>query len=282
MSFTSAEKMTYSTLPILTFDGAGNPQSTATGFVFCFLHDPQASFGFPALVTNRHVFENAASVQVIFTLEKEPGVPDIGRMTVVSISAADVLYHPRPDIDLAILPLGSVIDSLKKSEKSVFFSYVDSSLIPTWEAWKALNAIERVVMAGYPKGLRDEVNNQPIVRSGITATHPALDFNGMPEFLVDMPCFEGCSGSPVFIMEEGFIADPRTGSVMVGGNRIFFLGIQRAIPEGYSVGKLDVFPSVNPALSIRPVTQLYLNLGVIIKSSALLDFDPILRAKLGL
>ncbi len=281
MSFTAAEKMTYSTLPIMTFDSAGTPQSTATGFIFSFLHDPKAGTHFPALVTNRHVIQGAASIQVIFTLEKGPGVPDIGRMTIVSISAADVLYHPRPDIDLAILPLGPVIDTQKRKGQPVFFSIVDSSLIPSGKAWKTLNAIEHVVMAGYPKGLRDEVNNQPIVRSGITATHPALDFQGMPVFLVDMPCFEGCSGSPVFIIEEGFVADPRTGGIAVGGNRIFFLGVQHAIPKAKAAMKLEVLPSDDHP-KVIPVYESYLNLGYIIKSSALLDFDPIIRAKFGL
>lgn len=282
MSFTAAEAMTYSTLPITTFDSSGIPTSTATGFVFAFLNDPQAGTHFPALVTNRHVLKDAASIEVIFTLEKEPGVPATGKTIAFHIPTAGTLFHPNQNIDLAVMPLGAVLDALSSVNQKAFYSYIDSSLIPTEDDWKNMNAIERVVMAGYPKGIRDEVNNQPIVRSGITATHPALDFRGLPEFLVDMPCFEGCSGSPVFIMEEGFVADPRTGGICVGGNRIFFLGVQRAIQLDHTVGELAVLPCDNQPLAVRPVTQTYLNLGYIIKSSALLDFEPIIRSNLGL
>lgn len=52
-------------------------------------------------------------------------------------------------------------------------------------------------MVGYPDGIWDEFNNQPIVRRGITATHPKNDFNGKGEFLIDAVCFPGSSGSPV-------------------------------------------------------------------------------------
>jgi len=279
MDYTAAEKITFATLPITTVNAFGRPTGTATGFMFGFLLNLHADWYVPALVTNRHVLNGASSVDVVFTREKGPGEPAVGDPFSIRIPAAGTIYHPNPQIDLAILPLGGVIEDLRKSGNPVFYTFVEPSLIPNGEAWKKLNAIERVVMAGYPKGLRDKVNNQPIVRSGITATHPALDFNGLPEFLVDMPCFEGCSGSPVFILEEGFVANPRTGGIAVGGNRIFFLGVQHAIPKAKDAMKLEVLPSDDHP-KVIPVYESYLNLGFIIKSSALHDFDPIIQSRL--
>ena len=279
MSFTAAEKITFSTLPITTFNASGIPTSTATGFMFGFLFDQKNGSHVPALVTNRHVLNGTHSIEVVFTRARETGVPAIGETVSCRLPTAGTIFHPNPQIDLAILPIGNVLESLRRDGNAAFYTVVDPSLIPNSDIWKDLNAIEHVVMAGYPKGLRDTVNNQPIVRSGITATHPAMDFQGNPEFLVDMPCFEGCSGSPVFIMEEGAVVNPRTHSLAIGGSRILFLGIQHAIPKQYTVGKLAVLPSDNQP-AIQPIVQMYLNLGFIIKSSALHDFDPIIQSRL--
>ncbi len=44
-------------------------------------------------------------------------------------------------------------------------------------------------MIGYPNGIWDEANNMPIIRRGITATHPNFNYNGKPEFMIDAACF---------------------------------------------------------------------------------------------
>lgn len=58
-------------------------------------------------------------------------------------------------------------------------------------------------MLGYPIGLADARNNYPIFRKGYTAAHPAVDFNEDGIGLVDMACFPGSSGSPIYILNEG-------------------------------------------------------------------------------
>lgn len=57
-------------------------------------------------------------------------------------------------------------------------------------------------MIGYPVGLMDEVNLQPIFRRGVYATNPSLDYMGRKEFLLDIPNNGGSSGSPVFHFDE--------------------------------------------------------------------------------
>lgn len=46
-----------------------------------------------------------------------------------------------------------------------------------------LDAMEDVIMVGYPVGLWDSVNNRPIFRRGITATDPKVDFEGKKNFM---------------------------------------------------------------------------------------------------
>lgn len=69
--------------------------------------------------------------------------------------------------------------------------------------------LEELVMVGYPIGLSDTRNNYPIFRKGYTSAHPAVDFNDDGIGLVDMACFPGSSGSPIFILNEGGYRDKR-------------------------------------------------------------------------
>jgi hypothetical protein len=41
----------------------------------------------------------------------------------------------------------------------------------------------------------------PILRRGVTATHPKINYLGRSEFLVDVAVYPGSSGSPIFLYE---------------------------------------------------------------------------------
>lgn len=248
---------------------------SATGFLFSFASD--GDMDVPCLVTNRHVLSQCANVQLTFTREKEDRTPDVGNTVRAIIPTADAIFHPDSTIDLAVLPIGLAADALAKKGTRAFFIKFSLENIPDDSEWAAYSAIENVIMAGYPKGFRDAVNSLPIFRSGITATHPALNFSGKPQFLVDMPCFEGCSGSPVLICDEGMHIDKRTRSISVG-NKVSLLGIQYAIPLNHSIGRLATVPT--DAGAQIPVMPLYISLGYIIRSTELLVFESIIRAKL--
>ena len=51
-------------------------------------------------------------------------------------------------------------------------------MIPAQADLESLDAIEEIVMIGYPNGLWDSVNNMPIARRGITATPVYLNYEG--------------------------------------------------------------------------------------------------------
>ena len=83
--------------------------------------------------------------------------------------------------------------------------------MPDATALAKLNAVEEIMMIGYPNGLWDAKNNLPIVRRGITGTPAFVDYNDKPEFVIDAACFPGSSGSPVFIVNQAWVAPARAG-----------------------------------------------------------------------
>ena len=275
MEMALSTQLMYSVMYVEMLDGTHKPIGSATGFLFGFYGEGNSLI--PCLVTNRHVLTQCAFVKIPVILQNDDGTPDIGNAVPVEISTSGSINHPKPDVDLSILPIAPVINWFTQNGKFPFYKIFSIDTIPSEEEWQRFSAIENVVMAGFPRGFRDEKNNQPIIRSGITATNPSLDFNGKPVFLVDMPCFEGCSGSPVLICDEGLILNKRDHSIGVG-NSVKLLGVQFAIPSDDVVGK---FAPVKTGATIVPVVPLYMSLGYIIKSTELLAFESILRAEYG-
>ena len=127
-------------------------------------------------------------------------------------------------------------------------------------------------MIGYPIGLSDQYNHKPIVRRGITASHPRKNYQGKKETLLDMACFPGSSGSPVFILNQGSFTTPTGISI---GNRIYLLGILYGGPQYDATGVLQFANLPNMPV---PVTSIPANLGVMIKSERLLEFENIIKA----
>lgn len=132
-------------------------------------------------------------------------------------------------------------------------------------------------MVGYPIGLEDEINNFPIFRKGYTATHPAIDFKGNKIGLVDMACFPGSSGSPIFILNENSYTDKK-GTLHVGTSRIFLLGILYSGPFLPESEKIEIEPK-KTILSI--MTKQMIHLGYYIKSSELFEFKEIIKTIVG-
>lgn len=126
-------------------------------------------------------------------------------------------------------------------------------------------------MIGYPNGLWDDINNLPIVRSGLTATPIKYDYRGRKEFLIDSACFPGSSGSPVFIYNEGSFS---TSTGITLGSRFFLAGIMYAGPQITLEGSI-VF-SNNPSVP-HIESQSMMNLEMVIKAEKLLDFEKLLE-----
>ena len=132
-----------------------------------------------------------------------------------------------------------------------------------------------MMMIGYPNGIWDVKNNMPIVRRGITATNPKLDYNGLPIFVIDCACFPGSSGSPVLIFNQGGYTDAK-GNTMVGGTRVILMGILFAGPQHVAEGEIQTIdvPLQQIPISLSRIPN---NLGFVVKSSKILDFKAMLQ-----
>jgi hypothetical protein len=137
-------------------------------------------------------------------------------------------------------------------------------------------------MVGYPIGLWDEINNLPIFRRGITATHPSVDFKGKKEFLIDVAAFPGSSGSPVLLLNASGIYYDKKQNTNIIGHRVVFLGVLHAGPQMTTQGEI-VIRDIPTNRQVFTQIPLMINLGYVIRASEVLNLSQyitdLLKAK---
>jgi hypothetical protein len=248
-------------------DGA---RGTGTGFFFAFARRDQ---GFvPAIVTNKHVVDGATRGFFHMHRSDASGLPSIQQSVHIAVEnfQPSWINHPDPTVDLCIMPIAGILKQAEQAGQPLGFIPLEMGLVPSDKEFSELTPLEEVLMIGYPNGIWDSKNNMPILRRGVTATHPALDYEGRPEFMIDAACFRGSSGSPVMLYNFGSYVLPNGGITL--GSRIKLLGILYAGPEATIQGELQIVtvPTRQDVVSISRIPN---NLGVVIRSSRLRDFD---------
>jgi hypothetical protein len=250
--------------------------STGTGFFFRFLDDKENNTHIPVIITNKHVVKDAVMGGFHLTLSDTNGNPDNENHAVFNLDNFESRWigHPELDIDLCIMPIAPLLEQAKQQNKNLFYIPFGKELIPTKEQLSELTALEDILMIGYPNGIWDAKNNLPILRKGVTATHPNFDYNGQKLFLIDAAVYNGSSGSPILLFNQGMYA-PKNGR-LVAGDRIMLLGIVFQVALHTALGEIKIIsiPTKQQAVPILGVPN---NLGIVIKSSKLLDFEPILE-----
>jgi hypothetical protein len=245
-------------------------RSSGTGFIFNFCQ--QAGRHVPAIVTNKHVIAGARLGAFHMTVA-ENGGPKYGEHVRVALDGFEARWvkHPNPDVDLAAFPLAPVLQAGRAQGTPLFHNAASKNLMADAAFMNELNAIEDVVMVGYPNGLWDKKNNLPIARRGVTATPPYLDFEGRPEFMIDCACFPGSSGSPVFLYHIGSYVNKSQNKVTLGG-RIKLLGILWGGPQYLAPGVIKAVP-IPTAVQQMAVSRIPNNLGYCVKAEQLLAFE---------
>lgn len=263
------EQLAFCTARIETEDFSGNSYS-GTGFFFMLNIKGQ---NVPLLVTNKHVVRGMKKGKFLCTVADENGNPDYSNHFVFNVENEFErmwTFHPQDDVDLCALAIAPLVRAASIQGKNLFYRTLEESFIPNSTTLKDLDAVEEVVMIGYPNGLWDQVNNMPIIRRGITATNVTLDYNGKKEFLIDAACFPGSSGSPVLICNVGGYTS-KFGSLNWGKSRVFLLGILYAGPQMRVTGDLQLITVPENQQKTVSVSQIPNNLGFIIKAERLLE-----------
>jgi V8-like Glu-specific endopeptidase len=269
------EQLLHATIRIECLDAKG-VLSSGTGYFFNFAaHDGNIC---PAIITNKHVVAGQSRGFFHLTLAKADGEPDYGKHERVELLdfAACWLEHPDPNVDLAMCLIGGLFNHLDQMGKRPFYRGISKEIIPSAAELQNLNAVEDIMMIGYPNGLWDAKNNLPIVRRGITATPAYQDYNERDEFLIDAACFPGSSGSPVFIVNQGLVY--QRGNTNLGTSRLMFLGVLYAGPVATATGRI-VFEAAPTSMQPIPVINMMMNLGICIRSAKVLDFELMLVQK---
>lgn len=270
------EQLTHSTIRIECTLGNG-ATSCGTGFFVNFLRREQV--GVPTIVTNKHVIAGARLGRIHITLADANGEPDLGSHQQFQIDNFEQqwILHPDPDIDLAVLSVAPIFHAvISATGRRPFYIGLDTHMIATAAERDDFSAMEDVVMIGYPNGIWDHVHNLPVIRKGITATHVRTRWAGRDEFLTDIASFPGSSGSPVFIVHIGNYMD-KHGVMHVGRDMIRLLGVHYAGAQHRADGTIEIVRVPTDTRPV-PVTMIPNNIGVVINSQRILDFEPILAA----
>lgn len=244
-----------------------------TGFIYSRTVDEKTAF--PLLITNRHVVKNAINLQTWLHIEAKEGQSMDSFPVQIKNVQSWITYHSDPNVDLAAIRFAPILKQAYERGIKVKYTSLNETALLTKSDKEFLGAIENIVLIGYPVGLWDRHNNMPIIRSGITATHPNKDYEGRSEFMIDCACFVGSSGSPVILFNEGTYVEGRTVNV---GSKIRFLGVLYSGPVHNDEGEIEIQP-IPTGVTIPIRIKHMIHLGNVIKASKVIELvDQVFEA----
>lgn len=260
-------ELSYITMRICAVD-KNQSVSYGTGFLFSFFpeNNPAPNRIALVLVTNRHMVEGFDKAFLRFNLADETGMPVEGKYEQVTFNdfERNSIFHPDPNVDLAIVPLAQTI----KKHKGLYLYFFNEDNIPVADELTDVFPADEIIMVGYPCGIADVKNNLPVFRNGTLATSPNIDYEGEKNFLIDAACFPGSSGSPVLLRDRTARLE---GHKIFFGKQNFLLGIQSAVFTYDASGEIKIV-DIPTKLKPRVQTQIPSNLGIVVKSACILDF----------
>jgi hypothetical protein len=280
---TIAEKIVYSTVRITAETTSGT--SRGTGFFYNYpVKDSEEVV--PVIITNKHVIGDSKSQSFLINLhDPRKGDKNPTSNLTINLSASGLsngwFEHPDAHVDLCCLPIAQIQKAIAPPLEPF---YIPLSGASTEADLQCLDAVEDVIMVGYPNGLWDHINNLPLVRKGTTASHPGVDYkiegqDGPGVTVVDMACFPGSSGSPVFVYNNGAYADKQ--GVTTIGSRAIFIGVLFSGPLMRDSGEIIIKNIPTKAVPVAEL-KLMINLGYVIKPKELVALGKSMYAAKGM
>lgn len=268
------ERLAYSTVRIECTYRNGS-SGMGTGFFFNFLRNDAINTTVPVIITNKHVVKDSIMGKLILSKADEHGQPVDEEHLPVEVQNFEQGWkmHPDPDVDLCAMPIASVLIGAENAGIRLAIVPLESSLLFTGiYRENDLDALEEVLMIGYPNGLWDSVNNKPIFRKGITATHPLKNYLGKKEFVIDIACFPGSSGSPIFTYHANTYKD-EAGKLLMD-SRIRLIGVLYAGPQMKVNGEIEIvdIPTVQ---TMQAASRVMINLGYVIKAERIIELEKL-------
>ena len=262
-----ASQLLFTTIRIVTEQNDGT-QSSGTAF---FVHfRVNETIGIPVLITNKHVVENSwlGAFFVHLGVKDENGqlVPKFASQPITLSDFQNRWIHHPGNVDLCAMPFEPLRKEALAQGQEIFYQPITEDFFPSTEILSNLSALEDILMVGYPIGLWDDVNNFPVLRRGITASHPIVDFQGKSIGLADIASFPGSSGSPILILNEGSFTSQ---SGFCIGSRLIFLGVLYAGPQFTANGDIKIveIPTAKTPISR---TNIPTHLGYYVKAKELI------------
>jgi hypothetical protein len=254
----------YVTNTTIGIQANGKKLVSGTAFFFVF----QTKNGsVPSLITSRHLLEDAQTVTLSFIESNFAGIPQYGKVQEITVNKTDlvVINHPDNDVDLAMIPVTSVLTYFLNKKITISYHPVNESAIPRDSLMRTLNPVENIYLIGYPGGIQKELSGIPFVKKGITATPVFLDFGKKKEFLVDVPSYEGSGGAPVFIYQN---SNTDRNDQRMEGQRLLLVGVNSAtFSKDF---KERIYPD-DPRNISRENTSVVIKAGRILEFKAVLD-----------
>ena len=217
-----------------------NASSIGTGFFYYVPLNNGTDRSIVLLISNKHVFlDPKGRLTISLNREKEDSTPDYGNIrTFDQVGFEDAYFtHPDSEVNLACINASAI------TRTDVFYRYLNEGVLTAIDYEKVAPGSE-VIFVGYPQGLYDPINYLPIIRSGVIASVPNVDFNGKGQIVIDAQIFPGSSGSPVFVSWDG---------------RYSLLGVVSDTMTRDS--ELQILQASNPQLGVKEM----LGLGIVVK-----------------
>ena len=271
-----ADQLVYSTVRIV----CRNATTISRGTGFFMRKDLDNGSNINAIVTNNHVVEGYDYAEITLSGVCSDGAPDDQNHVTLKIKnlQSKTVSHPDKDIDICLLFVNDEIEASEKAGKPVYYRAIGSGMTLRPADYDSLTSIEDVVMIGYPNGIIDTYNNKPVVRKGITATSLKLDYNGTPDFMIDIACFYGSSGSPVFLRKEGLSKEVAENGITLGLTPSYsLLGIIHSMSIAKTDGEI-VVKEIPTAKKPVAETTIPLNLGQVTKTSKILEIFELVES----